>query len=97
MPLVRHTLILASDPEEVRSAIGEESFARLAAQGVVARIETSSGAVLLAGWTETFGVEQPLRLREARYNSESRPAARPVLTLTLVGEDTSPALPIRES
>ena len=44
----------------------------------------------------TEGAEQPLRLTEIRYESQTKFAARPVLVLTLAGEDTAPAPPIRE-
>mgnify|MGYP001520431469 CR=1 FL=1 len=50
----------------------------------------------LAGRSEKFGAEQPLRLTEIRYESQTKFAARPVLVLTLAGEDTAPAPPIRE-
>ena len=65
-------------------------------EGTVARIETASGVFLLAGRSEKFGAEQPLRLTEIRYESQTKFAARPVLVLTLAGEDTAPAPPIRE-
>ena len=54
------------------------------------------GVFLLAGRSEKFGAEQPLRLTEIRYESQTKFAARPVLVLTLAGEDTAPAPPIRE-
>ena len=71
-------------------------LAGLATEGAVARIETASGVFLLAGRSEKFGAEQPLRLTEIRYESQTKFAARPVLVLTLAGEDTAPAPPIRE-
>ena len=74
----------------------ERQLARLATEGTVARIETASGVFLLAGRSEKFGAEQPLRLTEIRYESQTKFAARPVLVLTLAGEDTAPAPPIRE-
>lgn len=85
-----------ADPEEIRDRLGERQLARLATEGAVARIETASGVFLLAGRSEKFGAEQPLRLTEIRYESQTKFAARPVLVLTLAGEDTAPAPPIRE-
>ena len=96
IPLARHTLTLVADPEGIRNLIGERQFARLATEGVIARIEISSGVFLLAGWSEKFGTEEPLRLRETRYESESKFITRPTLTLTFVNEDVTRALPIRE-
>ena len=95
-PRFRHTLTLVADPEEIRDRLGERQLARLATEGAVARIETASGVFLLAGRSEKFGAEQPLRLTEIRYESQTKFAARPVLVLTLAGEDTAPAPPIRE-
>ena len=95
-PRFRHTLTLVADPEEIRDRLGERQLARLATEGTVARIETASGVFLLAGRSEKFGAEQPLRLTEIRYESQTKFAARPVLVLTLAGEDTAPAPPIRE-
>ena len=89
-------LTLVADPEEIRDRLGERQLARLATEGAVARIETASGVFLLAGRSEKFGAEQPLRLTEIRYESQTKFAARPVLVLTLAGEDTAPAPPIRE-
>ena len=87
-PRFRQTLTLVADPEE--------SLDRRGTEGTVARIETASGVFLLAGRSEKFGAEQPLRLTEIRYESQTKFAARPVLVLTLAGEDTAPAPPIRE-
>ena len=95
-PRFRHTLTLVADPEEIRDRLGERQLARLATEGTVARSETASGVFLLAGRSEKFGADQPLRLTEIQYESQTKFAARPVLVLTLAGEDTAPAPPIRE-
>lgn len=83
-------------PKKSGTASANDSSHGSATEGTVARIETASGVFLLAGRSEKFGAEQPLRLTEIRYESQTKFAARPVLVLTLAGEDTAPAPPIRE-
>lgn len=92
VPLVRHTLTLVCPPEETAELFDARTAARFASEGVVARIAASSGEVLLAGWSEKFGGEHPLLLREARLESGEKMSRRPTLTLTFVSEDTAPAL-----
>ena len=90
------TLRAGASADQWPIRLGERQLARLSTEGAVARIETASGVFLLAGRSEKFGAEQPLRLTEIRYESQTKFAARPVLVLTLAGEDTAPAPPIRE-
>ncbi len=97
VPRIRHTLQLVCDPEELRSQTGARQLARLADEGVAARIETAGGTTLLAGWSERFGAEQPLRLQGQSLDTGDKPLARPQLQLTFTSEDTSPALPVEEA
>lgn len=95
-PRFRHTLTLVADPEEIRDRLGERQ-ARTARDRRHGRPHRNRiGRLPAGGKVGKFGAEQPLRLTEIRYESQTKFAARPVLVLTLAGEDTAPAPPIRE-
>lgn len=94
-PLVRHVLSLAA-PEEAALRVEAQELLRWAVRGAVACIETSSGQVLLVGWSETFGTERPLLLASASRRTESRAIDRPVFEVVFVCEDTAPAVSCSE-
>lgn len=97
IPRVRHILTLVCDPEEIRSQTEALRKVSIAEEGIAARIGTTSGTTLLAGWSERFGKEQPLRLQEKRLDTSEKPLSRPMLTLVFKSEDTSASLLVEEA
>lgn len=61
--------------------------------GVVAIIETEEGVRLLAGYSEGFGIERPLRFAGCSSLTGQSPADVPQRTVILRSEDTSAAMP----
>ena len=74
----------------------EEIFARdnIApdVEGVVAEIVLASGESVVVGWSERFGFEQALRIKEMLFLSGKRPTDLPRVVLTLCSKDTKSAI-----
>lgn len=89
---VRHTLTLAFPRDAARDQIDAARLERWASEGVAALLTAADGERMLAGWSERFGGEQPLRLAGMTSLTGAAPHDRPTAVLVLASEDTSPAL-----
>ena len=94
---VEHLLTLAVPADFARRHLGEELCRRWATEGTAAVVVTEAGERLVAGWSERFGGEQPLRLATLELSTDKSPRAVPVALLTLRSVDTSPATRIQDS
>ena len=72
--------------------LDDDFVQRCAAEGVVARVELSSGEEVQVGWSPKFQFEQALRLAELRFESGQRLDQVPCVVLTLVSSDVCSAL-----
>lgn len=88
---VRHTLTLVLGRGEGRDLAGGELLAAWVREGVVALLTTADGERMLAGWSEHFGPEQPLRLVSQTSRTGTDPLDRPTAVWVFASEDTSPA------
>ena len=88
---VQHTLTLCAWPDKCSAWFNADFLARASADGVVARIELCTGESIVVGWSQRFGLEQPLRLRSLAFHSGSRPSDSPRVVLTLASFDTASA------
>ena len=89
---VVHTLTLCSDRWLAAAWFDKEFMQRAAADGLVARITMATGEQIVVGWSERFGVEQPLRLKTLSFTSGSKPNDSPRVVLTLWSRDTESAI-----
>ena len=89
---VKHTLTLCSDRWLAAAWFDKEFMQRAAADGLVARITMATGEQIVVGWSERFGLEQPLRLKTLSFCSGSRPNDSPRVVLTLWSRDTESAI-----
>ena len=91
---IEHRLTIAVPPEYAREHIDERTLRLWAAVGTAAVVTTEAGERLLAGWSERFGGEQPLRLVGMESSTGKTPHSTPAVVLTFRSIDTSPALRI---
>ena len=89
---VQHTLTLCSDRNLAREWIDEQWLARLASEGVAARVTLSTGEQIVLGHSERFGFEQALRLLSLKFFSGKSPNESPRVQLVLRSHDTQSAL-----
>ena len=89
---VQHTLTLCSDRNLAREWFDEQWLARLASEGVAARVTLSTGEQIVLGYSERFGFEQALRLESLKFFSGKSPNERPRVQLVLRSHDTQSAL-----
>lgn len=89
---VQHTLILVA--ERNQSAVWlEAAFCREAMQdGLCAEVELNDGRRLLVGYSERFGAQQSLRIKEIRSLSGRTLLESPTIAMTLESYDTSAAV-----
>ena len=90
-PLVRHELsfVLTGMNSASRKAVEEMA----AAGGLAALVENRQGEILLVGWSERFGAEQPLRMDKSVGTTRSAPGEVPSETIVLSAADTEKAKP----
>ena len=88
---VQHTLTLCAWSDRGAAWLDADFLARAAADGVVARVGLRSGESMVVGWSQRFGLEQPLRLRSMAFHSGSRLSDSPHVVLTLTSHDTASA------
>ena len=89
---VQHTLTLCSDRNLAREWFDEQWLARLASEGVAARVTLSTGEQIVLGYSERFGFEQALRLLSLKFFSGKSPNESPRVQLVLQSHDTQSAL-----
>jgi hypothetical protein len=89
---VQHTLTLCSDRNQAREWFDEQWLARLASEGVAARVTLSTGEQIVLGHSERFGFEQALRLQSLKFLSGKSPNDSPRVQLVLRSLDTQSAL-----
>lgn len=89
---VQHTLTLCSDRNLAREWFDEQWLARLASEGVAARVTLSTGEQIVLGYSERFGFEQALRLQSLKFFSGKSPNESPRVQLVLRSHDTQSAL-----
>lgn len=92
---VRHRLTVAVPEEYARANLDERTLRLWAAAGTAAVIDTLSGERLVAGWSERFGSEQPLRLTAVAMSTGTTPHESPAALLTFGSVDTSPAAEVQ--
>ena len=89
---VQHTLTLCSDRNLAHEWFDEQWLARLASEGVAARVTLSTGEQIVLGYSERFGFEQALRLQSLKFFSGKSPNESPRVQLVLRSHDTQSAL-----
>jgi hypothetical protein len=89
---VQHTLTLCSDRNQAREWFDEQWLARLASEGVAARVTLSTGEQIVLGYSKRFGFEQALRLQSLKFLSGKSPNDSPRVQLVLRSLDTQSAL-----
>jgi hypothetical protein len=89
---VKHTLTLCAERSVAQPWLDSDFVQRCAAEGVVARVELSSGEEVQVGWSPKFQFEQALRLAELRFRSGRTLDEVPCVVLTLVSSDVGSAL-----
>ena len=88
---VRHTLTLVAD-RNMAEAWLESTFSRESGRvGLCALVTLNDGRRLLVGYSERFGAQQPLRVKQIASGSGSKRIDIPRLTMTLESFDTSAA------
>ena len=89
---VQHTLTLAASRNDAGQWLDVRFREECAAEGVVARVTLSTGESLLIGWSNRFGFEQALRLKQMLFSSGRKPTDEPCVVLTLQSQDTQSAI-----
>jgi hypothetical protein len=89
---VEHTLTLCSQRKDASPWLDTRFVERAAVEGVVAEIVLASGESVVVGWSERFGFEQALRIKEILFLSGKRPTDLPRVVLTLCSKDTKSAI-----
>ena len=89
---VQHTLTLCSDRNQAHEWFDEQWLARLASEGVAARVTLSTREQIVLGYSERFGFEQALRLQTLKFLSGKSPNDSPRVQLVLRSLDTQSAL-----
>ena len=89
---VEHTLTLCAARNKATEWLDADFLQRCAVEGVVARVEMATGEELWIGWSEKFGTEQALRLKQMQYMSGSEPNFAPCVILQLSSHDVQSAL-----
>lgn len=80
---VCHKLTLVVEHSEL------ENIVSLAANGIIAIATTRAGERLLIGWSDKFGIKQPLRLCSVEFSTGTKPLNRPLATIVFECLDTS--------
>ena len=88
---VEHRLTLVADRNMAEAWFDEEFRCEATRCGLCAVVTLSDGRVLLVGYSERFGAEQPLRIKSLHSHSGCRLVDMPTLTLTLESCDSSAA------
>ena len=94
---VEHRLTIALPAGYARDRFSAAECRRLAAVGTAAVIVTESGERLIAGWSEQFGSEQPLRLTGIAFTTGTSPRDVPAAILTFASIDGATAERIQNS
>ena len=92
-----HRLMLVVPAGYAREHIGPRTQHLWATAGTAAVIDTVAGERIVAGWSEHFGSEQPLRLTDVGLSTDKTPHAIPAAVLTFRSIDISPAERIQNS
>ena len=87
-PLVEHNLTLVAERNRGSEWLDGAWQERMTTEGVVAVVELNDGRVLLVGYSEEFGDEQPLHLASLVSSSGQALLDTPRLTLKLISYDT---------
>jgi hypothetical protein len=84
---VRHRLsfTLFGNPADISRAVSQ--LAALAAEGVVAIVQTNSGEAIAAGYSKRLGVERALRLSQTTLSTGRTVADEASATVVLESED----------
>lgn len=88
---VRHTLTLVADRNLAAAWLGPEFRNESLLKGLCAVVTLNDGRQLLVGYSERFGAQQPLRIKEIISSSGQRPSEAPTITMILENYDTSVA------
>ena len=89
---VLHTLTLCSDRNQAGAWFDGEFLRRVAADGVVAKVELATGEQITVGWCKRMGFEQSLRLQSLEFDSGESLSDSPRVKLTLRCRDVTSAL-----
>lgn len=89
---VLHTLTLCSDRNQSGAWFDGEFLRRVAADGVVAKVELATGEQITVGWCRRMGFEQSLRLHTLEFDSGESLNDSPRVKLTLCCRDVTSAL-----
>ena len=89
---VLHTLTLCSDRNQAGAWFDGEFLRRVAADGVVAKVELATGEQITVGWCSRMGLEQSLRLHSLEFDSGKSLNDSPRVTLSLSCRDVTSAL-----
>lgn len=89
---VLHTLTLCSDRNQAGAWFDGEFLRRVAADGVVAKVELATGEQITVGWCSRMGFEQSLRLHSLEFDSGKSLNDSPRVTLSLSCRDVTSAL-----
>ena len=89
---VEHRLTVALPADRAREVLDERTLRLWASAGTAAVVVTESGERIVAGWSESLGSEQPLRLTGVVMSTDRDPHATPVAILTFRSVDTEPAV-----
>ncbi|MBO5875046.1 MAG: hypothetical protein J6Q20_00805 [Alistipes sp.] len=88
---VQHTLTLVAERNDAAAWIEPEFYREAMDMGLCAEVELNDGRRLLVGYSERFGSQQPLRIKEIISSSGSRLVDSPRIKMTLESYDTSAA------
>ncbi|MEG1982619.1 MAG: hypothetical protein RR037_02690 [Alistipes sp.] len=91
LSMVRHTLTLMVSREQGQLLFTQEWLATCATEGVIAQITAADGEMLLIGYSQHLGDEQPLRFKSLVTEIGKKRTDLPLSILTLYSEDTEPA------
>ena len=94
---VEHLLTIAVPAGCAGASLDPRTQRLWASAGTAAVIDTVSGERIVAGWSERFGSEQPLRLTGIELSTGKTPGVTPAAILTFRSVDTSPAERIQDS
>ena len=89
---VLHTLTLCSDRNQAGAWFDGEFLRRVAADGVVAKVELATGEQITVGWCSRMGLEQSLRLHSLEFDSGKSLNDSPRVMLSLSCRDVTSAL-----
>lgn len=89
---VRHEITFSLERPDKDSANAMDEIINASANGIIAVVTTNNGVSFLVGYSEKFGTEQPLRIKNSHMTTGRQFQDITVETITLVSEDCTKAL-----